>query len=351
MKVDYRALKNEKNWTKEFVQYLLIFFVGGTFQELILERQILDLENFEWMHVFRNGAFWLLLWKGSEYLVLIQDKTGIRWVEQPVKRLILALTLSLSYVFLAVSLIFLFFFVTIGDWTMALFLEKISITWYLPAVIITLSINTVMHGRAFLLEWKQAAVEVEKFRTESLQSKYESLKNQVNPHFLFNSLNALSSLVYEDQDKAVEFIRKLSQVYRYVLDKKDMELVPLEDELAFLENYVFLQKIRFGDNLKLTLEVESTQGMVPPIALQILVENAIKHNVISEKKPLDILVEVKADHCQVTNTIQEKLEKDSTGIGLSNLRARYDFLSERKVEIRSDQGQFVVRIPILKVKE
>ena len=103
-----------------------------------------------------------------------------------------------------------------------------------------------MHGRGFLIAWRQAAIDNEKLKTEQVAIQYNSLKNQVNPHFLFNSFNALSSLVYEDQDKAVEFIRKLSQVYRYVLDRKDEEVVPVEEELSFASNFIFLQKIRFG---------------------------------------------------------------------------------------------------------
>lgn len=339
------------NWKKEFIHYLLIFFLGGTFQELFLERGILDILSVRWSEILMNGFFWLFLWKGSEYLVLMIDRTGIGWVEQPTKRFVISLVATLTYVVIVVFCILFCFLVVFGDHASNEFINDLSWRWFLSAIIVTLIISIFLHGRAFLIEWRQTIIKAERFERESLKSKYESLKNQVNPHFLFNSLNALSSLVYDDQEKAVEFIRKLAQVYRYVLDKKDMELVSLNDELTFLKNYIFLQKIRFGENLRLELDVKSEEGMVPPIALQTLVENAIKHNVVSEKKPLTISIEVGKEICVVRNNIQEKLEKDSTGIGLSNLRSRYDFLSDRQIEIENSNNEFIVKVPILNLSQ
>ncbi|MEP1095219.1 MAG: histidine kinase [Cyclobacteriaceae bacterium] len=218
-------------------------------------------------------------------------------------------------------------------------------------IFITLGINTFMHGRAFLLGWRQVSIDMEKLRTEQISTQYQSLKNQVNPHFLFNSLNALTSLVYDDQAKAVEFIRKLSQVYRYVLDKKDEELVPIQDEIDFMTNFIFLQKIRFGDNLKIDVSNKCTDGYLPPLALQILVENAIKHNVVSEKYPLTINVRISDDYCFIENSIKEKLEKDSTGVGLSNLESRYKYLSKREIMIENDGNRFIVKLPILQLEQ
>ena len=221
---------------------------------------------------------------------------------------------------------------------------------YWDALLTTLAINVFMHGRAFLYSWRQAAIDVEKLKTEQVSTQYESLKNQVNPHFLFNSLNALSSLVYDDQAKAVEFIRKLSQVYRYVLDKKDEELVPLADEMDFTRNYIFLQKIRFGDNLEIEVGGEEVDLYVPPLAIQLLVENAIKHNVVSEQYPLKVSVTTDGNYCTIENNIKEKLEKDSTGIGLNNLKARYQYLSKEEIEITQANGVFRVSIPLLKLE-
>ena len=132
-----------------------------------------------------------------------------------------------------------------------------------------------------------------------------------------------------------------------VSNKKDEELVPVQDEIDFMKNFIFLQKIRFGDNLKINISDNSSNGYLPPLALQILVENAIKHNVVSEQYPLSILVHLTEDYCTVENTIKEKLAKDSTGIGLSNLKARYQYLSKKEVSIENDGTNFKVHVPIL----
>lgn len=302
-----------------------------------------------WISFNYNGAAWMAYWKGSEFLVEFWDK-HIPWVKSPIKRFSASLLSIAAYVFLAVWVLDLFFDLLIFDMTLSDALKE-SGAPFLNVLLITLVINVFMHGRGFLLSWRQAAIDVERLHTEQVATQYNSLKNQVNPHFLFNSLNALSSLVYDDQDKAVEFIRKLSQVYRYVLDKKDDELVTIGEEVAFLESFIFLQKIRFGENLRFEITGEDTKGYLPPLALQLLVENAIKHNVVSEKDPLLITVSITDDYCVISNSIKEKLDKDSTGIGLKNLKDRYGYMSDKEMIIETDDEEFVVRIPVLKLKE
>lgn len=273
------------------------------------------------------------------------------WLEHPIKRLFLsvfAVTIYTVCVVLVLNFLADFF---VFQKTLTQSIQELDDVPIANTVIINLGINAVMHGRAFLFEWRQSSIDMEKLRTEQVFTQFQSLKNQVNPHFLFNSLNALSSLVYDDQAKAVEFIRKLSEVYRYVLDQKDEEVVPIAEEVRFLTNFVFLQKIRFGDNLLFEMEGGESEGFIPPLALQLLVENAIKHNVISEKYPLSISVTINEEHCVVSNSVKEKLDKDSTGIGLENLKARYGFICDRKVIIEKSDNRFVVKIPVLKFKK
>jgi LytS/YehU family sensor histidine kinase len=157
--------------------------------------------------------------------------------------------------------------------------------------------------------------------------------------------------VYEDQEKAVEFIRKLSEVYRYVLESKDEEVVPLEREMGFVSNFTFLQKIRFGDNLQLIVDEIPANFYVPPLAIQILVENAIKHNVVSEKDPLHIHIRFERGYCFVENSLKEKKSKDSTGIGLKNLKDRYKYLTDREVIVDKDEKSFQVGLPLLTINE
>jgi LytS/YehU family sensor histidine kinase len=211
---------------------------------------------------------------------------------------------------------------------------------------ITLVITVILTSRSFLLNWRQTAIDAEKFKRESTVAKFESLRNQVNPHFLFNSLNALTNLVYEDQDKAAKFIKQLSEVYRYLLETRDLEIVPLSEETRFLDSYLFLQKIRFGEKLKVTVSLDDESCMVAPLVLQMLVENAIKHNEISEEHPLNIRLYLDGDYLVVENSLQKKstMAGGSPGIGLDNICKRYEFLTEKKVEIHQN-NLFTVRLP------
>ncbi|MCB0804678.1 MAG: histidine kinase [Bacteroidales bacterium] len=187
---------------------------------------------------------------------------------------------------------------------------------------------------------------------ENIISQFETLKSQVNPHFLFNSLNVLSSLIFIDQDKAAKFVRQLSKVYRYVLDHKDMDTIVLREELPFIESYIFLLKTRFDQNLQVKIEIpeEKMDHKVAPMVIQLLVENAIKHNVISRLKPLSVSITATSedDYLTVSNNLQLKSSTErSSRIGLSNIRKRYDYLSGKKVDIIHDENHFTVKIPLL----
>ena len=334
---------------KELLQVLLIFAFGGTVNLLIWGGDIFGTGfSLIALNFSVNGFFWVALWKGSEYLIRGLDKL-FPWIDFPVKRLIVSVVAVVTYTILVVSIMDILIDLLLVKKSFLEAIQEINQASLKMTIYITLGINVIMHGRGFLFSWRQASIDNEKLRTEQVFTQFQSLKNQVNPHFLFNSLNALSSLVYEDQDKAVQFIRKLSQVYRYVLDKKDEEVVPIEDEIAFLENFIFLQKIRFGENLNFEI-IGNVEGYLPPLSLQLLVENAIKHNVVSDDHPLEIKVDLKTDLCVITNNIKEKLSKDSTGIGLNNLKERYQYLSDKKVVIKNDGTSFVVELPILHLK-
>ncbi len=186
---------------------------------------------------------------------------------------------------------------------------------------------------------------------ENIISQFETLKSQVNPHFLFNSLNVLSSLIYIDQDRAAKFVRQLSKVYRYVLDHKDVDTITLAEELPFIESYIYLLKTRFDQNLKVELDIPQSvrHRKVAPMVLQLLVENAIKHNVISKSKPLKVVLSVSEDgFLTVHNNLQLKSSTErSSQIGLANIRKRYDYLSGKKIEIENDHDYFTVKIPLL----
>ncbi len=210
----------------------------------------------------------------------------------------------------------------------------------------------VINSSHFFNSWKQAAVNEEKLKREKLAVEYEALKNQVNPHFLFNSLSALSSLVYKDQQKAVTFIREFSNVFRYVLESRDREVVDFATEKKLLESITYLNEIRYEGSLRVNLNLaESKDKFIVPMALQMLLENAIKHNAISEKKPLMVDINEEDDYVIVRNNLQpKKSEIASNRIGLENIRSRYKYLSDKEVIIVNSGKEFIVKIPVLRLK-
>lgn len=323
------------------VRDFAILIIAGFIMTLIMgytksPRQYLIIGSF-------TALMWVFLWKGNS-LISALISSAIDWLKAPVKSLVF---LSIGSVVYTISSVLLL--VKVYDWVFDTDFGKSESMVY-SATIITIMITLFMHGRSFLLEWKQSALDAERLKRENVTARYESLKNQVNPHFLFNSFNALTNLVYENQDLAAKFIKQLSEVYRYVLETRDRELVSKEEELKFLESYLFLQKIRFGDNFIISIELDQVKTDFPPLALQLLIENAIKHNIISSEQPLRIRIYATNDFVLVENTLQRRkvLAEESAGVGLSNIRLRYEFLSSKKVEVEELSDKFIVRLPILK---
>ncbi|HRI80739.1 MAG TPA: histidine kinase [Cyclobacteriaceae bacterium] len=293
-----------------------------------------------------STSFWFAMWVGNS---LLADFTTskISWTAYPVKRLFFGLVGTIVYSVLAVTLLTFAWSLVFGDW----FADYSEII--IMSLIITFVLSLIIHSRAFLINWKQTLIDKEKFQKESIKAQYESLKNQVNPHFLFNSLNALTHLVYESPDKAAKFIKQLSEVYRYVLDTREKEVVSLKEELKFLESYLFLQQIRFGDNLKVEIEMDNIISGVAPLALQMLIENAIKHNEASEEHPLHIKLFAEDSSLVVENNKNKKnvLKEDSPGLGLENIRRRYAFLNSKEVTVVDNPDHFIVRLPVLNWNE
>jgi LytS/YehU family sensor histidine kinase len=289
-----------------------------------------------------SSMLWALLWIGNGWIShFISSK--IPWVENPTKRFFWGIVSTLVY---TISLVV----VASRLWAAAFhFAIDNYFEIIIPALSITMVISLFIHSREFLIQWKKSAVDAEVAKKESVAAQYESLKNQVNPHFLFNSLNTLTNLVYEDAEKAVKFIKQLSEVYRYVLSSKDKELVPLVEELSFLQSYIFLQQIRFGEKLRVTVDILQSEGLIVPLALQLLIENAIKHNVIAEDHPLTINVYGTQHSIVVENNLQRKsvIMEESPGTGLENIKGRYAFLTSEKVKIEESENAFKVEIPLL----
>jgi ligand-binding sensor domain-containing protein len=193
--------------------------------------------------------------------------------------------------------------------------------------------------------------EKEKMNSDRIQFQFETLRSQVNPHFLFNSFNTLSGLIEKNANDAVKYVEHLSDFFRSILQYKDKNLIPLAEELAILDDYIYIQKKRFGEGFSVNIDanVRSTIGFIAPMTLQILLENSIKHNIVSKSQPLDVEIYILAsEYICISNPIQLKSSKEkSTQIGLTNITSRYAILQSKKVIVEKNNGQFVVKIPLI----
>jgi hypothetical protein len=288
------------------------------------------------------------LWVGNG---LIADQVPISWVEQPLRRLWVSLLLTVAYTVTAAAVVHAAFNWMVWGTSPLRAVRNMDSSFFLSVLVITFLISLFLHGRAFLFHWKNAIVEAERLKQAHLSARFENLKSQVNPHFLFNSLNVLSSLVYKDADLSARFIQKLAETYRYVLDTREREVVPLATEFEALEAYVFLMQIRFGENLQVEIEAPALpRALIPPLTLQMLVENAVKHNIASRRQPLHIRLAARGDgYIVVSNNLQRKSGQaaESGGLGLANIQERYRYLSSQPVQIVQSEEEFSVAVPII----
>ena len=195
---------------------------------------------------------------------------------------------------------------------------------------------------------------MEAMKKEKMEYQYETLKSQINPHFLFNSFNTLITIIEDNQNKAVDYVETLSDYFRSILNYRDKDVIKLAEELDIVKAYFYLQQKRFGEYLSLTIDVPLTYQedyAVPPLSIQLLVENAIKHNAVSHETPLkiEITLDDKNQFLFITNNLNPKKNHDpSTGIGLNNIFSRYKILTDQDVTVIRSDIQFKVELPLIK---
>jgi two-component system, LytTR family, sensor kinase len=220
--------------------------------------------------------------------------------------------------------------------------------------LITVVIITSFYENAFVFDqWKNTVKVNEALKNQQIRTQFEVLQNQMSPHFLFNSLNTLTTLIAEDSKVAIDFTEKLSEVYRYILQNKEKELVTLGEELSFVKSYVFLLQMRYPENLSVKFGIENKymSQSIPPLTLQILVENSIKHNIISKSHPLQIDIYVESGKSIVVknNLQQKKVIQKSTKTGLDNIRKRYAYFGKHNIDVITTAQNFMVAAPLIKV--
>ena len=336
-----------KNIFKVAIMLILLIIIGNGIVALII-----PLSDFNFDLIVSNSANSILIGGtmaiGIASIVKWLDKNH-PWLKNPLKRLILQVVTTVGYSILVfgISITIMIYFgndkiqkdeIYDAIW----FMMKIGLGFLFVSMLIT---NAIL----FFTNWKKSVIIQEQMKREQLNLQYETLKNQVNPHFLFNSLNSITSLIKKDPDKAILFVKELSEVFRFVLEQKDNELSSLNEELKFLESYIYLQKIRFGENLQVNLDVKDRNGFIIPLSLQMLIENAIKHNIISREFPLTISVFSKNDnYIGVSNNLKKKHSVNTSRIGLKNIISRYRFFTTRPVKVTEDELNFMVEIPVIK---
>jgi sensor histidine kinase YesM len=291
----------------------------------------------------------LALHLANTYLFIALDKIFIK--ERFSKKRIIIGFCSSFFLSLFVIFILRFFITTIiENHSFSFFINNESASDYIVSSVFTFVVLLIVHFVYLYKGYQENKVKEQKIIAGTANAKFESLKNQIDPHFLFNSLNVLSSLIEENPDNAQRFTTSLSKIYRYVLEQKDKELVSVEEELAFAKTYMNLLKMRFENSLfyEVPATISNPEAKVVPLSLQLLLENTVKHNVVSEQRPLRIRIFIEGDYLSIQNDYQKKeVLQERKGVGLQNIINRYGIITNRKVFIEQNEQTFTVKIPIL----
>lgn len=302
-----------------------------------------------WTDYFYTLFTAMLLWEVNR-LVIIYTRRRFSSYRQSRERIMwTAIGIVVTTVFI-ITLISFFYDIT--DWWGYDYRLKNYLYNNFAALTYCVIIGGIYEGTYYFRKWKHVELKAEMLKKENLQSQLESLKQQVNPHFLFNSLNTLSFLMRKDVDRAELFLDELSKVYRYLLQNNEDGLIALEKELQFIQSYIHLLTTRYGNAIQVQLHVgpQYLQYGIPSLTLQLLIENAVKHNVIDTEAPLVIQIYTNEEgQLTVQNNIQRKILKlPSNKVGLTNIAAKYKLLDQKEIEITETAETFTVQLPLLK---
>ena len=320
--------------------YLNILFTGGN--------RLFESAMTPWQFLMMILITVLLIWESNRLLFRFfehHDSSLSRKLTPLVPFFLASLASTVLIAVVATYAVAYFWSVSLTEYGDQL---KLSLAFVFRINLFLHTINAIIYFNSKL---KNTMVEAERLKTISIESQFEALRNQINPHFLFNSLNVLSEVVYQDADLASDFIRQLANVYRYLLYNQENKTVSLKTEMEFIEAYVFLLKIRFDEQVVVnndTATVDREAFQLPPASVQLLVENAIKHNVTSRKRPLQIDIFIENEYLVVRNAVQRKANQTVGGVGLNNIRMRYQHLVNKEVKIVEEEGMFVVKLPMIK---
>jgi len=335
-----------KEFPKAFAISLCIFF------SIVLVKYLMGLTITLDVSLAINFGYSMLYGLSLYYanaLVFIYLDSVYKETRFSVQRLIVGFVSTFFITLFVVFLLRVFEEVVVENQSFTDYIESEIASSFLIPVLIFLVVSLIMHAFYFYKALQETKVKEQKIIATTANAQFESLKNQIDPHFLFNSLNVLSSLIEENPDNAQKFTTSLSKIYRYVLEQKDKELVSVEEELAFAKIYMQLLEMRFENSISYELpENSNVDAKVVPLSLQLLLENCIKHNIVSSSKPLHIKISIEENQLVIENNWQKKeVLSEGRGVGLQNIVNRYGLLTERKVKIVQDEKAFKVYLPIL----
>ena len=273
----------------------------------------------------------------------------ISWLDAPWKSFWIALLSNSILVIIIVYIINLAYQPLLYDCNFRCVFNSLGIGEFIIPLFIGLLITTIFQAANFLAVWKKSLVETEKYKNAQLAAQYQALNSQVNPHFLFNSLNVLSTLVKKDPEKAEKFIYQLSNVYRNVLDVRNEELISIQQELKTLEAYLFLIETRFGKRIQMDIQINPKEdGYLVPLSLQMLVENAVKHNAATLKNPLTIQLYTADGFWWIKNNRKQMSEPvPGKGMGLENIRQRYQMATGKEIIVQDKEDFYAVGLPVI----
>lgn len=289
-----------------------------------------------------------LSWVNSYFFDYLNNK--VNWNKYHSYRFFIGFAGSVVLTLISIFFIRLFIATVLENKSFEVFLNSEKPSYYLVSLFITLVISLFFHAIFFYKELQKNKVKEQQVIAGTASAKFDALKNQLDPHFLFNSLNVLTSLIEENPDNAMQFTTALSKVYRYVLEQKNKDLVTVDEELDFARTYMLLLKMRFEDSLVFEIPEKSSnpESKVVPLSLQLLLENAVKHNIVTTQKPLHIKIYESGNKLVIENNLQPKqILKKGSGVGLSNIKQRYQILSTKQVLISEQSGKFTVSLPML----
>lgn len=302
-----------------------------------------------WQVILISMAEAMILWEANR-LVLIYCRRRFPELSQSLKR-ILSILAGCLVVTILIRYVNIWFYDQTMFWGYMFPPEGYLYSIFVGLLYVTI-IAGVYEGLYYFQKSKQLLSETEALKRENLQTQLDSLKTQINPHFLFNNLSSLSSLIMEDRGQAVKFVNELSSVYRYLLQANEQNLTTLENELNFIKNYFHLLKTRFGNGIQLLKDIDEKyfSYLLPPLTLQLILENAVKHNAVLPDKPLQIRIYTGADNrLVIENNLQKKNSAIvSNKVGLRTIKTKYRLLHQEDVEIKQTENMFSVTLPLIK---